>query len=219
MTLRRLIQMRDDGLLRQNQFIHFLGISTLNVSIALSFIQRELRKYPQTQNIQITFDSSTPVDFAINGEAVTGYEFKDDNWGIHCDKVNQREHQNSNTLLHDLGRFWVGKSRRRKPAQSTLSHYLTLDNLVGEWNHTKGKRIQSSLQQALLINHNTQAMIEGFKQANRLLDDKYRLDRPWPIRHLHEYIRVIFEAENPMQIIDELAVELDRLALGGKFGR
>ena len=35
MTLRRLIQMRNDRLLKQNQFIHFLGVSTLNVSAAV----------------------------------------------------------------------------------------------------------------------------------------------------------------------------------------
>lgn len=219
MTLRRLIQMRDDGNLEGSQLIHFLGVSTLNVNIALTFIQHALQKYTDAKNVQITFDSSTPVEFAKSYQAISGYEFDPDRWTIHADKINLKEHMGDHTLLHELGRVWKGKSLKRKYAQSTLSHCLTLNDLVGKMNPEKGKRVQNTLQFALLINHNTQALIEAFKQANRFLEDKYRSDRPPAIRHLHEYIEFIFKSETPMDHIDEIEVELDALALRGKFGR
>lgn len=220
MTLRRLIQMRDDGLLKPDQWIHFLGVSTLKVGVALTYIQRSLRKYTDAHNVQITFDSKSPIDSVINGyNSIAGYDFSTDKWSIHTEPTNLAKYENSDILLKSLAVDWANQREYRMTSQSTLSYVLSLSDLVGTKNPKSNKRIPSSLQQALLTHHNTQALIEAFRYAYRYLDDKYHSERPASVQFLNAYIDLIFKDENPMDIIDGIAPELDALAMEGYFGR
>jgi len=220
LTLRRLIQMRDDGKLRPNSYIHFLGVSTFKVGCALSMIQRALRKHTDAKGIQLTFDSKSPVDAMANGyQAIVGYDFGPDRWSVRTEKTNLKKHVNSDVLLADAAEEWVAKRHGRHKARSTLGYILKLKDLVGAVDPKTYKRTPSSLQQALLVHHNTQALIEGFRKAYRFLDRKSFADRPQSIAQLDEIIRAIFIAENPFAVIDEWAVQLDALSYEGVFGK
>lgn len=220
LTLRRLIQMRDAGLLRNGQWIHFLGVSTLKVGAALTYIQRALREYTDAKDVQITFDSKSPVDSMVQGyNAIAGYDLNLNKWSVRNEPTNIKANIGSDVKLHFLAQEWAGKSPNRILAQSTLSHILTLNDLVGEMGLAKGKRIPNSLQQVLLVNHNTQALIEAFRSAYRFLDLKYAYDRPESIRFLELSINTIFTVEKPFQAIDELETQLDALSFGGFFGK
>jgi hypothetical protein len=119
MTLRRLIQMRDDGLLRPRSYMHFLGVSTLKVGVALSLLQRALRKHTDAKGIQLTFDSKSPVDAMANGyQAIVGYDFHPDKWSIRTERTNLPKFVGSEVLLGDLASDWVAKAPGRRPAQS-----------------------------------------------------------------------------------------------------
>ena len=220
LTLRRLIQMRDNGKLRPNSYMHFLGVSTFKVGCALSMIQRALRKYTDAKGIQLTFDSKSPVDAMANGyQAIVGYDFGPDRWSVRTEKTNLKRYANSDVLLADAAGEWVAKRHGRHKARSTLGYILKLQDLVGAVDPKTYKRTPSSLQQALLVHHNTQALIEGFRKAYRFLDRKSFADRPQSIAQLDEIIRAIFIAEDPFAVIDEWAVQLDALSYEGVFGK
>ncbi|MEP6433897.1 MAG: hypothetical protein ABJ053_09685, partial [Lentilitoribacter sp.] len=147
MTLRRLTQIRDDGLLKPDQWVHFLGVSTLKVGVALTYIQRALRKYTDAHNVQITFDSKSPIDSVINGyNSIAGYDFSRDKWSIHTEPTNLAKYQNSDIRLKSLAVDWANQREYRITSQSTLSHVLSLSDLVGIKNPKSNKRIPSSLQ-------------------------------------------------------------------------
>ena len=220
LTLRRLIQMRDDGKLRPKSYMHFLGVSTFKVGCALSMIQRALRRYTDAKGIQITFDSKSPVDAMANGyQAIVGYDFGRDHWSVRTEKTNLKQYAESDILLADAASEWVAKRDGRHKARSTLGYILRQRDLVGSINPETYKRTPSSLQQALLVHHNTQALIEGFRKAYRFLDRKHFADRPRSIAQLDEIIRAVFIANDPLAVIDEWAVQLDALSYEGVFGK
>lgn len=220
LTLRRLIQMRDDGKLKAGSYMHFLGVSTFKVGCALSMIQRALHRYTDGKNIQITFDSKSPVDAMSNGyQAIVGYHFGPDRWSLRTEKTNLKKYAQSDVFLTDAASDWVAKRYGRHKAHSTLSYILRQRDLVGSINPETFKRIPSNLQQVLLVHHNTQALIEGFRQAYRFLDRKHFADRPKSIGQMDEIIRAIFIAEKPFTVIDDWAVQLDALSYEGVFGK
>lgn len=220
LTLRRLIQMRDEGLLRKGQWIHFLGVSTMKVGVALTYIQRALRKYTDATDVQITFDSKSPVDSVINGyNAISGYDFSSDKWSIHTEPTNIADNIGSDLRLEHIAHKWADEKDARVLAPSTLGKFLTLNDLVGTKRPKTGKRVPSALQQALLINHNTQALIEAFRCAYRFLDEKHFAHRPTSVEFLELYMDLIFKADDPFAVIDEIAIQLDALTFEGHFGK
>ncbi|WP_300035755.1 hypothetical protein [uncultured Roseobacter sp.] len=219
-TLRRLIQMRDDGKLRPNSYMHFLGVSTFKVGCALSMIQRALRKYTDAKGIQLTFDSKSPVDAMANGyQAIVGYDFGPDRWSVRTEKTNLKKYLGSDVLLADTADAWVAKKYGRHKARSTLGYILRQKDLVGTADPKTYNRVPSALQQAMLVHHNTQALIEGFRKAYRFLDEKSFPDRPESVAHLNKIIRAVFIAKDPFAVIDEWAVQLDALSYEGVFGK
>lgn len=205
MTLRRLIQMRDDNLLQPDQFIHFLGVSTLKVGVALTFIQRALREHTDAREVQLTFDSKSPVDAMSNGyQAFSGYDFSKDKWSIRTQPSNIAENEGSTRPLKTLASDWVRATEQRMLARSSLGNMLTLGDLVASRDPATGKRIPNALQQVLLVHHNTQALIEAFREAYSYLETRHLIDRPQSIQILDEIIQMVFRTEAPMTLIQKL---------------
>ena len=60
MVLKDLFTMRDDELLQDRDWIHFLGTSKLEWAVMLTSIQRQLRKHINP-NITVSFDCASPI--------------------------------------------------------------------------------------------------------------------------------------------------------------
>jgi hypothetical protein len=205
MTLRRLIQMRDDGLLQPAQYIHFLGVSTLKVGAALTFIQRSLRKHTDASDVQITFDTKSPVDMMANGyRAITGFDLSPDKWSLHSQPTNLPANATSQVRLREMAVSWVANGEHRQIARTGLGGALKVKDLVAAPNPNGSKAVPSKLQQALLVHHNTQAMIEAFRCVYKLLDEKHFNERPSSVRWMGEMIDLVFNTEAPISLIDEL---------------
>jgi hypothetical protein len=213
MTCRRLIEMRDLGMLQPGQWLHFLGVSTLRVGAGLSFLQRALRAHTDASDIQLSFDSGSPVDTMKNGyHAVTGVDLDPNSWRFRDAKTHLDSQVGDMRPISKL----VEKQRRErmfKQTFTTLSAHLTVDDFSKRTFAGFTKEQTHKLQQVLLIHHNTQAYFEGFRHAYRTLEDGYELERPKEIRYLPEILREVFTSETPMKFINDAECELNAQAL------
>jgi hypothetical protein len=94
-----------------------------------------------------------------------------------------------------------------------------VSDLVGHRDPETGKRKPSALQQALLVHHNTQALIEAFRNAYRLLEPKDFSARAKSVQHLREFFREVFISDQPDQVINGFVKDLDALSYEGVFGK
>ena len=70
MALKRIITPRDDELLQDRDWIHFLGTSKLEWAVMLTSIQRQIRKHINP-NITVSFDCASPYISSANGLVYT----------------------------------------------------------------------------------------------------------------------------------------------------
>jgi hypothetical protein len=209
-SLRRLIQMRDEGLLANCPWIHFLGVSTPKVGAALSYLQRSLREHTDAKNIQLTFDSKSPVDAVINGyRPMVGCDFDSSKWSIRFEKVDFKMAATDNRTLCEFAQSWKGDNPNRFIAKTALGIRLKLSDLFSD---PSGKqRLPDSFQQALLIHHNTHVYFESFRHMYGLLDEGQLHRRPESLQLMQMLIDGVFRTEKPMQAIDELEPQLNAL--------
>ncbi|MEP1206123.1 MAG: hypothetical protein ABJM29_16210 [Rhizobiaceae bacterium] len=209
-SLRRLIQMRDEGLLMDCPWIHFLGVSTPKVGAALSYLQRSLREHTDAKNIQLTFDSKSPVDAVINGyRPMVGCDFDSSKWSIRFEKVDFKAASTDCRTLCEFAQDWKGDNPNRFVAQTALGMRLKLSDLFSD---PSGKqRLPDSFQQALLIHHNTQVYFESFRRMYGFLDEGQLHRRPESLQLMQMLIDGVFRTEKPMQAINELELQLNAL--------
>lgn len=213
-TCRRLIEMRDLGMLGQGQWLHFLGVSTLRVGAGLSFLQRALRKHTAATDIQLSFDSGSPVDVMKNGyKAVAGFDLDPKKWRFLERRTRLPQHVGDKRPLHDLLYVTGANGRDVRPVRTALGANLTLGDFATAPFAGFTSKQTRGLQDVLLIHHNTQAFFEAFRHAYRALDDKNILLRPMEIRHLPFLLDDVFTKENPMDYINKVELELNAQAL------
>lgn len=212
-TCRRLIEMRDMGLLKPGQWLHFLGVSTLRVGLALSFLQRALRKYTPANDIQLSFDSGSPVDVMRNGyNAITGVDLDPDVWQWRWEKTQLDRQINDVTPINYMP-VTCFRNLQFMRIHTNLGAHLTLDDMSSRAMPGMTAEKTRKLQQVLLIHHNTQAYFEGFRHAYRTLDDDKLNERPDEVRFLPILLDEVFTSETPMTFIKEAERELNALAL------
>lgn len=213
-TCRRLIEMRDLGMLGPGQWLHFLGVSTMRVGAGLSFLQRALRQHTPANDIQLSFDSGSPVDAVVNGyKAVAGFDLDPDRWRFVEIKTRRDELRGDERPLHDLLAVVGAKGEDIKLVRTALGANLSIDDLATKQFPGFSGTQTRAIQQNLLIHHNTQAYFEAFRMVYRTLDNKGILHRPVEIRYLPILLDEVFTTETPMDFIDKAEPELNAQAL------
>lgn len=214
MTLRRLIEMRDLGMLHPGMWLHFLGVSTLRVGFALSLLQRALREHTAATDIQLSFDSGSPVDAMLNGyEAVTGFDLSKDRWAFAQQPTRLETLRGNRDRLSSLGLAWKRQGQNRHIAATSLGAHLTIDDLATEQFPGMTPEATRHLQMVLLIHHNTQAYMEAFRTAYRGLGKHASLDLPVEVQWLDILLHKVFTCKNPIDFINSAERELDALAM------
>jgi hypothetical protein len=102
MSLGRIINMRDDGLLQDRDWMHFLGVGKFQHGCVYTTIQREVRKQVN-ENFTISYDVSSPFTLAAYGKVFLGYNLNKDSWSIQGEKLDGRNYLPTNTYLDDEG--------------------------------------------------------------------------------------------------------------------
>ena len=85
-TLKRLMTLREDGLLKGKNWIHFLGTAQLDWSCYLTLIQRQIRKHIN-EEITISFDCASPFIATAHGLVYTNSQHTPKRWSVIMDKA------------------------------------------------------------------------------------------------------------------------------------
>ena len=98
MALGRILDMRDDNLLADRDWMHFLGVGKFQHGCAYTTIQREVRKQTNPK-FTISYDVSSPFTLAAYGKVFLGYNLNKDSWSIQGEKLDGRHYLPTNTYL------------------------------------------------------------------------------------------------------------------------
>lgn len=86
LTLKRILMLREDGLLEGKGWIHFLGTGKLNWACYLTSIQRMLRKH-DSENICLSFDAASPFVNTAYGSTYSYNYFSPKRFGYFMDNA------------------------------------------------------------------------------------------------------------------------------------
>jgi len=230
LALARIFQMLDDGLLKNCPWIHFLGISTLRTSIALTFLQRELRAHPDCNSeIQISYDSSNPsrnLQFGYNTYA--GADFSSDRWSFKQISLGDQKYAGDKRTLNEICEQDIQQSDANliKPIRSTIGHFFKPGQMMTP--NKQGRMGPNKEAQELIVNHNIECMVRVFRELGRFTQPVAR-GVPLSISKLDSLMVYLFEfhkqkrktvsatqrQSHMLKKVKLFAAVLDELAIGG----
>lgn len=225
-ALKRLITMRDDGMLEGRDWLHFLGTSRLDWACMLTLIQRQLRK--TNPNLTVSFDCASPFVSVANGRTYTAPIHTPDKWSYVM------------TFTPDNKAF--KGSDMPFPFQSEIGKRITIGDICtygpGDLNKIGKEGVTSwdSFSYALLMAHNTYQHIRAVQISNNLTDIETKNNQP----HMHDWRRTrgksttrpmsewvpnnilffatlveeVFASDNPFTVIDDNAAFLREISNG-----
>lgn len=169
-TLKRLMTLREDGLLEGKDWMHFLGTAQLDWSCYLTLIQRQVRKHINP-NLTISFDCASPFIATAHGLVYTNAQHTNKRWSVIMDKAPDNKA--------------LSKSDIPFPFASEFASRLTMGDICwyapGMLNkvNKEGKTSWDSFAYALMMGHNVECHIVAVQRAQQLMDietAKYKPD-------------------------------------------
>jgi hypothetical protein len=160
-SLKRLMTLRDEGLLVNKNWIHFLGTAQLDWSCYLTSIQRQIRKHIN-EKITISFDCASPFIATAHGLVYTNAQHTAKRWSVIMDKAPDNKALAGSTIPF--------------PFESEFGRRLTIGDIChyapGMLNKIKkeGKTSWDSFAYALMMGHNVECHIKAVQRANQLMD-------------------------------------------------
>jgi len=176
LILRRLVDMRFDGLLEKGQhdWMHFLGTSKLEWALLLTDIQRAVRKY-HNENFTVSFDCASPFLATANGQIYTNNEFADrEKWVYRMQpSVDNKKYATDTRRFADAviqdGIFPIFEDSpvSERTLVKDICIYKPGDlNKIGK----EGKTSWDSFSYAIQMGHNVHRHITAVQEANRQYD-------------------------------------------------
>ncbi len=160
-TLKRLMTLREDGLLKGKNWIHFLGTAQLDWSCYLTLIQREIRKHIN-EEITISFDCASPFIATAHGLVYTNAVHTPKRWSVIMDKA-----PDNKALAKSDIPFPFESEFGRRLTLGDICHYAPgMLNKIGK----EGKTSWDSFAYALMMGHNVECHIVAVQRAQQLMD-------------------------------------------------
>ena len=163
-TLERLIDLREDGLLESKDWIHFLGIGRLDWACYLTSIERQLKKY--NPNLSISYDAASP--FVAAGGYALSYDYN---------------YFTPDQLTYSMGKGLDNRnlkgSNLSMPFQGPIMERCTVGDIcvLGPNDTNKhgklGKTSWDTTSYAIVMAHNVYNHIHAVQEINRLADIEY----------------------------------------------
>ncbi len=160
-TLKRLMTLREDGLLKGKNWIHFLGTAQLDWSCYLTQIQRQIRKHIN-EEITISFDCASPFIATAHGLVYTNAVHTPKRWSVIMDKA-----PDNKALAKSDIPFPFESECGRRLTLGDICHYAPgMLNKIGK----EGKTSWDSFAYALMMGHNVECHITAVQRAQQLMD-------------------------------------------------
>jgi hypothetical protein len=191
-TLKRLMTLREDGLLKGKNWIHFLGTAQLDWSCYLTLIQRQIRKHIN-EELTISFDCASPFIATAHGLVYTNAQHTTKRWSVIMDKGFDNKALSGSDIpfpfesetgrrltVGDICYYDLGE--RKTDAELTgkdgklvkfdhlnVSHYHVPPKL-NKLNKIPNKTSWDSFAYALMMGHNVECHIKAVQRAQQLMD-------------------------------------------------
>jgi len=160
-TLKRLMTMRDEGMLTGKNWIHFLGTAQLDWSCYLTLIQRQIRKHINPE-LTISFDCASPFIATAHGLVYTNAVHTPKRWSVIMDKAFDNK-----ALAESDTPFPFESEIGRRLTVGDICHYAPgMLNKIGK----EGKTSWDSFAYALMMGHNVYCHIVAVQRSQQLMD-------------------------------------------------
>jgi len=174
MTLKRIMILREEGLLKGKDWIHFLGTAQLDWACYLTSIQRRIREHIN-ENLTISFDCASPFVATAHGLTYTNAIHTSKKFSVVMDKA-----PDNKALAESTIPFPFESEIGRRLVMGDICWYdPTMKNKIGKIGSTSW----DSFAYALYMGHNVYCHIAAVQRANQLADiecTKYKPDwREW----------------------------------------
>lgn len=229
--LERLISLRDDGLLKGKDWIHFLGIGRLDWSCFLTSIKRQIVKH-HNKNLNISFDAASPFVSVAYGLSYNYNYFTPKKLSYSMDRaIDDKQFKNTSYPM---------------PWQSPIMDRLTTGDVCvmgptcTNKNGKTGRTSWDTFSYLLYMAHNVFNHISAVQEINRLADIEYirnpvsykswrrqskssshnevSLFVPSNILFFNDFVEKLFDpknAKNSLNMISENKAFLDSISFGG----
>jgi hypothetical protein len=193
-TLKRLMTLREDGLLEGKDWMHFLGTAQLDWSCYLTLIQRQLRKHINP-NLTISFDCASPFIATAHGLVYTNAQHTNKRWSVIMDKAPDNKSLSgrsdipfpfesefgSRLTMEDIAYYDLGtrktdaelgvdtKGKQIKFDHLNLDHYH-IQPKINKLGKVPNRTSWDSFAYALMMGHNVECHIVAVQRAQQLMD-------------------------------------------------
>jgi hypothetical protein len=168
-TLKRLMTMREDGLLEGKNWMHFLGTAQLDWSCYLTLIQRQVRKHINPE-LTISFDCASPFIATAHGLVYTNAQHTNKRWSVIMDKA-----PDNKALAKSDIPFPFASEMASRLTMGDICHYAPgMLNKIGK----EGKTSWDSFAYALMMGHNVECHIVAVQRAQQLMDIETAKHKP-----------------------------------------
>jgi hypothetical protein len=186
-TLKRLMTMRDDGMLTGKNWMHFLGTAQLDWSCYLTQIQRQIRKHINPE-LTISFDCASPFIATAHGLVYTNAQHTNKRWSVIMDKAPDNKalsgsdipfpfesEFSSRLTMGDIAYYDYGVRKSdqelagKKFDHLNPEHYTVVPKL-NKLGKIPNKTSWDSFAYALMMGHNVECHIKAVQRAQQLMD-------------------------------------------------
>jgi hypothetical protein len=205
-TLKRLMTMREEGMLDGKDWIHFLGTAQLDWSCYLTLIQRQIRKHINP-NLTISFDCASPFIATAHGLVYTNAQHTNKRWSVIMDKAPDNKKLSGSDIpfpfeseigkrliMEDIAYYNLGerktdlelgvdaKGKQIKFDHLNTDHYTVVPRL-NKLDKIPNKTSWDSFAYALMMGHNVECHIVAVQRAQQLMDIECARFKPdWRIK-------------------------------------
>jgi hypothetical protein len=193
MLLKRLMIMRDEGMLNGKNWMHFLGTAQLDWACYLTSIQRQIRKHIN-EEITISFDCASPFVATAHGLSYTSAVHSSKRFSVIMDKAPDNKALSGSDIPFpfesEIGRrltmgdiCYYDKGIRKtdaelgtdKTGKQILFDHLNFDHYnvlpkINKLGKIPNKTSWDSFAYALMMAHNVYCHIVAVQRANQLAD-------------------------------------------------
>ena len=186
-TLKRLITLREDGLLKGKNWIHFLGTAQLDWSCYLTLIQRQIRKHIN-EELTISFDCASPFIATAHGLVYTSAVHTPKRWSVIMDKAPDNKSLSGSDIpfpfessigrrltMKDIAYYDLGERKSDVELKGVKFDHLNPEHYhivprLNKLGKIPNKTSWDSFAYALMMGHNVECHIVAVQRAQQLMD-------------------------------------------------